>query len=78
MMCRRLDEVICSKADRATLKEFREYCAEYYISKTDNEKTATLIDVRIADFSTRCDEMEAMVKFQARQLSKEMYAAIRR
>ena len=78
MMCRRLDEVICSKADRATLKEFKEYCAEYYISKTDNEKTATLIDVRIADFSTRCDEMEAMVKFQARQLSKEMYAAIRR
>ena len=63
MMCRRLDEIICSKADRASLKEFKEYCAEYYISRTDNEKTSTMIDVRISDFSARCDEVENMVKF---------------
>ena len=37
--CRRMDEVICNKADRMALKELREYCAENYISKNANEKT---------------------------------------
>jgi len=66
MMMRRLDEIICHKADRTTVKEFREYCAEYYISRTDNEKTSNMIDIRISEFGTRCDEVENLVKFQAR------------
>ena len=77
-MCRRMDEVICNKADRTALKEFREYCGENYISKSDNEGSSKMIETRITDFGQRCTEMETMVKFQAKQLQKEMYSAVRR
>ena len=76
--CRRMDEVICNKADRTALKEFREYCTDNYISKNANDKTQTMIETRITDFGERCAEMESMTKFQAKQLQKEMYSAVRR
>ena len=78
VMCRRMDEVICNKADKTMLKELRDYGSEFYVLKTDNDKTQTMIETRIADFGERCAEMENMVQFQARQLQKEMYTAVRR
>ena len=61
-----MDEVICNKADRTALKEFREYCTDNYISKNANDKTQTMIETRITDFGERCAEMESMTKFQAK------------
>lgn len=60
-MCRRMDEVICNKADKTMLKELRDYGSEFYVLKTDNDKTQTMIETRIADFGERCAEMENMV-----------------
>jgi len=36
VMMRRLDEVLCNKADRTTLKEFKDYCEEQYVTAKDN------------------------------------------
>ena len=36
-MFRRLDEVICSKADRTSMKEFRQYVDESFLSKDENK-----------------------------------------
>ena len=56
-----MDEVICNKADKTMLKELRDYGSEFYVLKTDNDKTQTMIETRIADFGERCAEMENMV-----------------
>ena len=68
MMMRRMDEVICQKSDRNVIKEFREYVDKTFISKEDNVATIEITKERLGDFGKRCDEMEEMVKFQARQL----------
>ena len=63
-----MDEVICQKTDRNVIKEFREYVDKTFISKEDNVATIEITKERLGDFGKRCDEMEEMVKFQARQL----------
>ena len=77
-MMRRLDEVVCQKSDRQALKEYREHVTENYLTKTQSEEIMGKTGEKIKEFSARCDEMENMVKFQARQLQKEMYSAVRR
>lgn len=78
VMMRRLDEVVCQKSDRQALKEFRDFCDITYMSKSDSDATKELVADRITSFGSRVDEMESMVKFQARQLQKEMFSAVRR
>ena len=36
MCIRRIDEVICTKTDRNTMKEFREYVDKQFITKVEN------------------------------------------
>ena len=78
LMIRRLDELICLKADRTTLKEFKDFAKEQYITFKDNDKTLNMVEIRVSDFGERVDQVEDLVKFQGRQIQKEMYSAIRR
>lgn len=77
-MMRRLDENICAKADRQSIKEFKEYCEMQFVSKEANKQVAVVIEGKVKDFGVRIEEVENMVKFQARQLQKEMFSAVRR
>ncbi len=77
-MMRRLDENICAKADRQSIKEFKEYCEMQFVSKEANKAVALVVEGKVKDFGVRIEEVENMVKFQARQLQKEMFSAVRR
>ena len=67
-MLRRLDEIICTKSDRSALKDFRDLVESHYISREENKNTAQHTELRICEFQSRVDEMETLLKFQARQL----------
>ena len=62
----RLDEVLCSKADRTSVKEFKDYCAEEFITRKDNSKFGDNVDSRIVEFNARMVEIENLVRFQAK------------
>ena len=62
----RLDEVLCSKADRTSVKEFKDYCAEEFITRKDNSKFGDNVDNRILEFNARMVEIENLVRFQAK------------
>lgn len=62
----RLDEVLCSKADRTSVKEFKDYCAEEFITRKDNSKFGDNVDNRIVEFNARMVEIENLVRFQAK------------
>ena len=62
----RLDEVLCSKADRTSVKEFKDYCAEEFITRKDNSKFGDNVDNRIVEFNGRMVEIENLVRFQAK------------
>ena len=78
MMMRRMDEVICQKSDRQVIKEFREHVDKTFITKAENGNTLEITKEQLDIFGKRCEEMEEMVKFQSRQLQKEMFSAVRR
>jgi len=77
-MMRRLDEVLCLKSDKDALKEFRTFVEAQYITKSENEKNTKKMNEAITVFTAKVTEVEEMVKFQARQLQKEMFSAVRR
>ena len=77
-MIQRLDTIICDKSDRQVIKEFREFVEKSYITRDENKEAKEATEARLSDFALRCDEMEDLVKFQARQLQKEMFSAVRR
>ena len=78
VMLRRIDEVLCNKADKQQLKEFREDVSQTYVTKTDNGDLKNDVNKQIVDFTERITEMDTVIKFQVRQLQKEMFSAVRR
>lgn len=63
VMMRRLDEIICNKSDRVSLKEFRDFVETNYITKEENKSASEGVITNIADFGNRVTAMEEMVKF---------------
>jgi len=63
VMMRRLDEIICNKSDRVSLKEFREYVETNYITKEENKGDADSVSKNITDFGNRVTAMEELVRF---------------
>ena len=47
MCIRRIDEVICTKTDRNTMKEFREYVDKQFITKIENVEHSTEVNTKI-------------------------------
>ena len=68
VMLRRIDEVLCNKADKQQLKEFREDVSQTYVTKTDNGDLKNDVNKQIVDFTERITEMDTVIKFQVRQL----------
>ena len=78
LMIRRIDEVMCSKADKTKLKEFINEVTSTYITKDDSKDQSDRVNSDLDEFRETVDRMEQTVKFQAKQIQKEMFSAVRR
>ena len=65
-MLRRMDEVLCKKADKTALREFRDFSDQSFETKDDAKVIKGAVDDKITDFSKRVVEVEEMVKFSTR------------
>ena len=57
-MLRRMDEVICTKADKTLVTEFREYSEISFCTKSENGSMRQVLDSKIVDFDKRCEKVE--------------------
>ena len=78
LMMRRFDEVLCDKADKTVVREFMNEAKRTYITTEENQQTMDMVNNAIDDFKVKVERTEETVKFQARQIQKEMYSAVRR
>ena len=53
-MMRRIDEVLCQKADKAQFAEFKDYSERCFSTKEDSEQVRTQVDFQISNFTKRC------------------------
>jgi len=63
LMMRRLDEVLCLKADKDNLKEFRHQVETQFITRAENEKSIKNTTDAITIFTGKVSEVEEIVKF---------------
>ena len=75
---KRFDEVLCEKADKILFKELRSDIDLNYASKVEQVKAVDQIDTSIKEFTVRVNELDELVRFQSRQIQKDMYSAVRR
>ena len=62
-MMRRMDEVICKKADKTQVAELRDNSDKNFETKDEAQRIAGITKEKVEGFGTRCSEVEEMVKF---------------
>lgn len=65
---KRIDEVLCQKADKSFVKEFKDYSEHNYATKIESDSLKSTVQQQIKEFGERCTQVEEMVKFQSNQL----------
>ena len=78
MVVRRIDEVLCQKADKMYINELKQEFHNIFASKEQQQDAIENMDTSLADFSARMKELDALVKFQTKQVQKDMYSAVRK
>lgn len=62
-MMLRMDTVLCKKADKTQVTEFRDHADRNFETKDEAGVIQEIVTSKVDSFAKRCDDVEEMVKF---------------